>query len=64
MAALGSAVGVSMTLISRFRLARFVYAELRDRGHDVCPRCGYLRTGLDESAPCPECGTLPTTNVV
>ncbi len=38
------------------RLPRFVYAELRSRGHDVCPDCGYLRRGLTDGEACPECG--------
>lgn len=46
------------------RLGRFVYAELRNLGHDVCLRCGYLRIDIDAAAPCPECGTLAATNVV
>lgn len=37
-------------------LPRFVYAELRLRGHDVCPGCGYLRRGLADADACPECG--------
>jgi hypothetical protein len=38
-------------------LPQSVYAELRARGHDVCRGCGYIRTGLDPLALCPECGT-------
>lgn len=37
-------------------LPRFVYAELRARGNDVCPGCGYPRRGLSEADACPECG--------
>lgn len=45
------------------RLGRHVYAELRDRGHDVCRGCGYLREGMDSLAVCPECGvrSVPLT---
>lgn len=39
------------------RVRPFVYVELRRRGHNVCPKCGYLRTGLEDTQPCPECGT-------
>lgn len=38
------------------RLPRFVYAELRARGHEVCLGCGYVRRGLADSDACPECG--------
>lgn len=37
-------------------LPRFVYAQLRSRGNDVCPGCGYLRRGLAGADACPECG--------
>lgn len=37
-------------------LPRFVFKALRDRGHDVCLGCGYLRSGLDTAISCPECG--------
>lgn len=64
MAACSSIIGVSLTLMFRSRLTRLLYAELRKRGHDVCPECGYVRVGLDEIAPCPECGTLSTANLL
>jgi hypothetical protein len=41
----------------RSGLPQCIYAELRDRGHDVCRQCGYLRNSLDGADPCPECGT-------
>lgn len=44
------------SLFVQHRLPRFVYAELRSRGHDVCPGCGYPRRGLADAEACPECG--------
>ncbi len=38
------------------RARPFVFDELRRRGHNVCPKCGYLRAGLEDPQPCPECG--------
>jgi hypothetical protein len=35
----------------------FICRALRERGHDVCPDCGYLLRGLGkEIVRCPECG--------
>ncbi len=40
-----------------FRFAPCVYAELRTRGFDVCPKCGYnLKDLTPEIQTCPECG--------
>ncbi|MCA9274981.1 MAG: hypothetical protein KDA29_03050 [Phycisphaerales bacterium] len=39
------------------RFAPCVYAELRERGFDVCVSCGYWLRDLDEGVDrCPECG--------
>ncbi|MFK7883392.1 MAG: hypothetical protein AB8F26_04300 [Phycisphaerales bacterium] len=51
----GIAGGFGAAFMAR-RMKPFVYAELRARGHNVCPKCGYLRTGLEDTAPCPDCG--------
>lgn len=45
------------SLFVHHRLPSFVYAELRSRGHDVCPACGFVRCSLEGSDACPECGT-------
>ncbi len=44
-------------ILKRFWYAPFVYNELRNRGFDVCDKCGYWLRDLDRSiAQCPECG--------
>lgn len=36
----------------------YLYRELRNRGHDICVKCGYILIDIPESNPkCPECGT-------
>jgi hypothetical protein len=46
-------------LVYRRRYTRLVFEELRARGHDVCPKCGYFRSGIADDSPCPECGVVP-----
>ena len=44
-------------LFRHLRYAPCVFAELRDRGYEVCTKCGYWLRDLDQSiAQCPECG--------
>lgn len=40
---------------------RAIYEALIRRGHAICPRCGYKRTGLTSDRDCPECGANPDT---
>jgi hypothetical protein len=48
-------------VIKRWRYTPLVFAELRDRGFDVCLGCGYWLRDLDETiANCPECGCVRT----
>ncbi|MCK6476031.1 MAG: hypothetical protein L6Q35_04285 [Phycisphaerales bacterium] len=44
--------------LRQWEFAPCVYAELRARGHEVCPGCGYVLTGLQPASQrtCPECG--------
>jgi hypothetical protein len=48
---------IATSLFHNRRYRKLFYAELHARGHNVCPKCGYLRAGLEDTAPCPECGT-------
>ena len=63
---LGIAGGVlyvaAFGLVYRRRYTRLVIEELRVRGHDVCPRCGYFRSGIAGGSPCPECGASVSGN--
>ncbi|UCD75798.1 MAG: hypothetical protein JSV91_02550 [Phycisphaerales bacterium] len=44
-------------ILQRYRFAPCVYRAIRDRGFDVCLKCGYWLRGLgDEVKLCPECG--------
>ena len=44
-------------ILRRFSYAPCVYAELRERGYEVCPNCGYWLRDLDDDVQCcPECG--------
>jgi len=52
-------------IIFNFNYLPHLYQELRNRGHDICPKCGYTHIELpDSKTNCPECGTprspLPT----
>jgi len=43
--------------LRRWRFAPLVYAELCDRGFDICLKCGYWLRDLDDGIiNCPECG--------
>lgn len=44
------------TVVYRHRYRARCISELRALGHNICSRCGYLRAGLEDTAPCPECG--------
>jgi hypothetical protein len=35
-----------------------LYEALYACGHNICPKCGYLRQGLEDTVPCPECGKV------
>ncbi len=52
--------GAAFWLVYRRRYTRLVYSELRDRGYDLCPCCGYWRAGIGQQADCPECGAVAT----
>ena len=43
--------------VRRFSFPPCLFAELRDRGHDLCIRCGYDLAALPgDEITCPECG--------
>jgi hypothetical protein len=43
--------------VRRFGFPPCLFAELRDRGHDLCLRCGYDLSALPgDEITCPECG--------
>ncbi|RMH26655.1 MAG: hypothetical protein D6692_08865 [Planctomycetota bacterium] len=56
--AIGSGLlyGAAFWLVYRRKYTRLVYSELRDRGYDLCPACGYWRAGIGRAVACPECG--------
>lgn len=56
----GLIYGLSIVIVlRRFRYAPCVYAELRSRGFDICPKCGYALHDLHETTTnCPECGHI------
>lgn len=48
-------------LVFHIRFKPYLYQELRNRGHDICPKCGYILIDIPESSKkCPECGTQRT----
>lgn len=51
-------VSATVIVMLNWSYPQHLYTELRARGHNVCPKCGYLRTGLEDTAPCPECSGL------
>jgi hypothetical protein len=47
----------TLMLLQRLRMAPLVRQIARERGYDICTRCGYWLRGLpDETTTCPECG--------
>lgn len=49
-------------LIFHLRFNTYLYKELRSRGHDICPKCGYILVDIPLSETnCPECGTPRST---
>ena len=49
----------SLWEFARRRATKHLYAELRERGYEVCSKCGYFLGDLpEERYQCPECGEL------
>lgn len=45
-------------LIFHIRFKPYLFKALRDEGHDICLKCGYILFTLpDSETKCPECGT-------
>lgn len=54
-------LAVVIYITMRFRFSPCIFAQLRIKGFDVCPRCGYWLKDLDKNIlNCPECGTHRT----
>ena len=48
---------VGGAILQRSRFAPCVYRATRQRGYDICAKCGYWLRGLsDDIKRCPECG--------
>jgi len=45
-------------LVFHIRFRPYLYQALRQAGHDICPKCGYILMDIPTSqTACPECGS-------
>jgi hypothetical protein len=45
-------------LVFHIKFKPYLFQELRNRGHDICPKCGYILIDIPHSTTqCPECGS-------